>query len=38
MMVHDLTEKLESRREEIRDWFKLKRQEIPMPIYGSVDT
>ena len=37
MMVHDLTEKLESRREEIRDWFKLKRQEIPMPIYGSVD-
>ena len=37
MMVHDLTEKLESKREEIRDWFKLKRQEIPMPIYGSVD-
>ena len=37
MMLHDITEKLESKREEIKDWFSQKRVEYPMPIYGSVD-
>lgn len=37
MMLHDLTEKLESKREQIKDWFAQKRLEYPMPIYGSVD-
>ena len=37
MMLHDITEKLESKREEIKDWFSQKRVEHPMPIYGSVD-
>lgn len=37
MMLHDITDKLESKREEIKDWFSQKRVEHPMPIYGSVD-
>lgn len=37
MMLHDITEKLESKRDEIKDWFSQKRVEHPMPIYGSVD-
>ena len=37
MMLHDITEKLESKREEIKDWFSQKRVKHPMPIYGSVD-
>lgn len=37
MMLHDITEKLESKREEIKEWFSQKRVEHPMPIYGSVD-
>lgn len=37
MMLHDITEKLESKREEIKNWFSQKRVEHPMPIYGSVD-
>ena len=37
MMLHDITEKLESKREEIKLWFSQKRVEHPMPIYGSVD-
>lgn len=37
MMLHDITEKLESKRGEIKEWFSQKRVEHPMPIYGSVD-
>lgn len=37
MMLHDITEKLESKREEIKNWFSQKRVVHPMPIYGSVD-
>lgn len=37
MMLHDFTDKLESKREEIKEWFSQKRVEHPMPIYGSVD-
>ena len=37
MMLHDITDKLESKREEIKEWFSQKRVEHPMPIYGSVD-
>lgn len=37
MMLHDRTELLEHHRDAIRAWMKIKRQEVPIPIYGSVD-
>ncbi len=36
-LVHDLTEMLESKRQEITDWMNKKRLQVPIPIYGSVD-
>ena len=36
-LVHDLTDMLESKRQEITDWMNKKRQQVPIPIYGSVD-
>ncbi len=36
-LVHDLTDMLESKRQEITDWMNTKRQQVPIPIYGSVD-
>ena len=35
--LHNLTEILESKREEITEWMSHKRKEVPIPIYGSVD-
>ncbi len=35
--LHNLTEILESKREEITEWMAKKRKEVPIPIYGSVD-
>jgi len=35
--VHNLTELLESKREEVTAWMEVKRMDIPIPIYGSVD-
>jgi len=35
--LHNLTEVLESKRQEITEWMAKKRQEVPIPIYGSVD-
>ena len=35
--VHDLAQRLEDNRERITEWMKLKRSEVPIPIYGSVD-
>ena len=35
--VHNLTELLESKREEITAWMEAKRMDVPIPIYGSVD-
>jgi glutamate--cysteine ligase len=35
--VHDLTSVLESKRKEITAWMATKREEISIPIYGSVD-
>ena len=35
--LQDLTQHLESKREELRHWFATKRAEIPIPLYGSVD-
>jgi len=35
--VHDLTSALESKRKEITAWMATKREEISIPIYGSVD-
>lgn len=37
MILHDLSELLESKREEITAWMAKKRAEVPIPIYGSVD-
>ncbi len=37
MMLNDLTPMLEARREEISQWMRQKRSEVPIPIYGSVD-
>ena len=36
-LVHDLTDMLESKRQEITDWMNKKRQQVPIPIYGNVD-
>ena len=36
-LVHDLTEKLENKRQEITAWMNMKRELVPIPIYGSVD-
>jgi glutamate--cysteine ligase len=36
-IVHDLSEHLETKRQQITEWMNLKRQEVPIPIYGSVD-
>ena len=35
--VHDYSEILESKREEITAWMAEKRSQVPIPIYGSVD-
>ena len=35
--VHNLTKRLEDNREQIAEWMKIKRSEVPIPIYGSVD-
>lgn len=37
MNLNDLNDLLESKRQEITDWMNLKRSEVPIPIYGSVD-
>ena len=37
MNLNDLNDLLESKRQEITDWMELKRSEVPIPIYGSVD-
>ena len=37
MNLNDFNDLLESKRQEITDWMNLKRSEIPIPIYGSVD-
>ena len=35
--VHEYSQILESKRELITAWMKKKRNEVPIPIYGSVD-
>jgi glutamate--cysteine ligase len=35
--LHDLTPKLEANRQRISEWMDLKRSEVPIPFYGSVD-
>ena len=35
--LHELTERIETKREEIERWFEEKRSLHPRPIYGSVD-
>ncbi len=35
--IHELTERLLEKSDEITNWMKKKRSEVPMPIYGSVD-
>ena len=35
--LHNLSDKLEEKREEITRWMQKKREEVPIPIYGSVD-
>lgn len=35
--IHELTERLVEKSDEITQWMKRKRSEVPMPIYGSVD-
>ena len=35
--LHDLSEHLESKRDEISKWMDEKRAEVPIPFYGSVD-
>ncbi|MDE0557299.1 MAG: glutamate--cysteine ligase [Candidatus Poseidoniaceae archaeon] len=35
--VHEYSEILESKREQITAWMTKKRSEVPIPIYGSVD-
>lgn len=35
--IHQLSEKLESNRETIKQWMAQRRSEVPIPIYGSVD-
>lgn len=35
--IHELTERLLENSDEITNWMKKKRSEVPMPIYGSVD-
>ena len=37
MNLNDLNEMLESKRQEITNWMNIKRAEVPIPIYGSVD-
>ena len=37
MMLNDFTTVLESKREEITNWMKSKRKQVPIPVYGSVD-
>ena len=37
MNLNDLNDLLESKRQEITQWMNVKRSEIPIPIYGSVD-
>ena len=37
MNLNDLNETLESKRQEITNWMNIKRAEVPIPIYGSVD-
>ena len=36
-ILHDFTESLELKRDEITQWMAKKRSEVPIPIYGSVD-
>lgn len=36
-IIHNLTEKLELKRSEIQKWMSEKREQVPIPIYGSVD-
>jgi glutamate--cysteine ligase len=36
-MLNDFTTVLESKREEITNWMKSKRKQVPIPVYGSVD-
>lgn len=36
-VIHNLTQRLEGKRSEIKKWMQEKRTEIPIPIYGSVD-
>ena len=36
-ILHDFTESLEVKRDEITQWMAKKRSEVPIPIYGSVD-
>ena len=36
-VIHNLTQRLEEKRSEIKKWMQEKRTEIPIPIYGSVD-
>lgn len=35
--LHDLSNKLEEKREELTEWMNRKRMSIEVPIYGSVD-
>ena len=35
--VHEYSQILESKREQITAWMTKKRSEVPIPIYGSVD-
>tara|TARA_Y100001954_G_scaffold38778_1_gene38598 strand:+ start:353 stop:1564 length:1212 start_codon:yes stop_codon:yes gene_type:complete len=37
MNLSDLNELVESKRQNITEWMNTKRQEVPIPIYGSVD-
>lgn len=36
-VIHNLTQRLEEKRSQIKKWMQEKRTEIPIPIYGSVD-
>lgn len=35
--LHELSDRLESKRGEISEWMSKRRAEVPIPIYGSVD-
>ena len=37
MNLNDLNQLIEAKRQEITEWMEKKRDEVPIPIYGSVD-